>query len=78
MEELKAHYRRGGLGDMALKRRLAGVLEETLAPIRERRAAFASRPDDMLDMLRDGTRRAAARSEETTAEVEAAMGILKL
>lgn len=78
VEELKAHYRRGGLGDMALKRRLADVLEEMLAPIRERRAEMAARPDDMLDMLRTGTRRAALRAEETTCEVEDAMGLIRL
>lgn len=78
VEELKDHYRRGGLGDMALKRRLATVLEDMLAPIRERRAAHAARPDDMMDMLRDGTRRAAARSEETVREIEDAMGLIHL
>ena len=78
VEELKAHYRRGGLGDMALKRRLADVLEGMMAPIRERRADFAARPSDMMDMLREGTRRAAARAEETVREVEDAMGITVL
>jgi tryptophanyl-tRNA synthetase len=78
VEELKAHYRRGGLGDMALKRRLADVLEGMMAPIRERRADFAARPSDMMDMLREGTHRAAARAEETVREVEDAMGITVL
>lgn len=76
VEELKAHYRRGGLGDMALKRRLADVLETMMSPIRDRRADFAARPGDMLDMLRDGTRRASARAEETVREIEDAMGLI--
>ena len=78
VEELKEGYRRGGIGDMVIKRRLADVLETLLGPIRERRAAFAARPGDMLDMLRDGTRRAAARAEETVREIEEALGITAL
>ncbi len=50
--ELKAHYRRGGLGDMVLKRRLDACLQALLAPIRERRAGFASRPDFVMDVVR--------------------------
>lgn len=76
--DLKAHYRKGGLGDMVLKRRLADVLEGVLSPVRERRAEAAGRPDDMLDMLRDGTRRAAVRAEETVQEIEEAMGLIRL
>ena len=78
VEELKAHYRRGGLGDMTLKRRLADVLENMLAPIRERRMAAVARPADLFDMLRDGTRLAAARAAETVAEIEDALGVMRL
>lgn len=78
VEELKGHYRRGGLGDMVLKRRLADVLETMLAPIRETRADHIARPDDMMDMLRTGTRRAAERAEDTVREIEGAMGLLHL
>jgi len=78
VEALKAHYRRGGLGDMVLKRRLAGVLETTLAPIRERRAAAMARPDEMMDVLATGSRVAAAVAEETTRLVEDAFGIIRL
>jgi tryptophanyl-tRNA synthetase len=53
--ELKAHYRRGGLGDMALKRRLEDVLEHLVAPIRERRAELARDPQHVLDVVRAGT-----------------------
>jgi len=75
---LKEHYQRGGLGDMALKRRLAGVMETVLAPIRERRLEAAARPDDLMDVLRTGTRVAAARTEETVREIEDAMGLMRL
>jgi tryptophanyl-tRNA synthetase len=53
--ELKAHYRRGGLGDVPLKRRLEGVLQELLAPIRERRAQFATDVADVVALVREGT-----------------------
>ena len=55
VESLKAHYRRGGLGDAALKQRLCNVLEDILAPIRERRAEYAARAGDVIELLREGT-----------------------
>lgn len=58
VEELKTHYRRGGLGDVALKQRLSAILDEMLAPIRQRRAEYASRPKDVMEILREGTLRA--------------------
>ena len=63
--ELEAHYRRGGLGDVALKRRLADILEALLGPIRERRAVAASEPGLVDDILRRGT----ARARETAGRV---------
>jgi tryptophanyl-tRNA synthetase len=63
--ELKAHYRRGGLGDMPLKRRLEDILEQLIAPIRERRQRLAEDPGHAMDILRSGTLRA----RETTAAV---------
>ena len=53
--ELKAHYRRGGLGDVPLKRRLEGVLQELLAPIRERRSRFAADVVEVVARLQEGT-----------------------
>jgi tryptophanyl-tRNA synthetase len=73
--DLKAHYRRGGLADMALKRRLEACLQALLAPIRERRADFATRPDCVMDLIRTGTERAAALTQETLDEVKAALGL---
>jgi len=75
IEALKAHYRRGGLGDMVLKQRLEARLQALLAPIRERRADFARRPDDVMDILRDGSRRAAAVTDETLETVKRALGM---
>ncbi len=55
VEKLKEHYRRGGLGDVALKRRLEGVLEDVIAPMRERRAELVSDRAHVREVLRDGT-----------------------
>jgi tryptophanyl-tRNA synthetase len=63
--ELEAHYRRGGLGDVALKRRLEDVLQTLLAPIRERRAGYARDVAVIDDILRIGT----AHARATTADV---------
>jgi tryptophanyl-tRNA synthetase len=60
--ELKEHYRRGGLGDMLLKRRHECVLEDVIAPMRRRRAELARVRAHLRDVLRAGT----ARGDETT------------
>jgi tryptophanyl-tRNA synthetase len=73
LEELKAHYRRGGLGDVVVKRRLADVLESVLAPIRARRAEFAGDPGAVMALLREGTARGRAVAAETLDEVRRAM-----
>lgn len=56
--ELKERYRRGGLGDMALKRRLEDLLEHVIAPMRERRTRLASDRAYVRAVLREGTERA--------------------
>jgi tryptophanyl-tRNA synthetase len=55
VEDLKARYRRGGLGDTAVKRRLEEVLETLLGPIRERRTKYAKDPGYVPDVIRKGT-----------------------
>jgi tryptophanyl-tRNA synthetase len=65
VQDLKARYRRGGLGDVALKRRLEDVLEALLAPIRVRRRELAGDPSAIEGLLRTGT----ARTRETAASV---------
>lgn len=57
VEALKAQYRHGGLGDVALKRRLEEVLITLLEPIRARRAALARAPDEVLSFIRLGSER---------------------
>jgi tryptophanyl-tRNA synthetase len=76
--ELKAHYRRGGLGDMPLKRRLTNILQATLAPIRERRAALARDPDFILDVLRAGTAKSREITQRTHQEVVEGLGLFRL
>ena len=65
VEKLKVHYRRGGLGDAALKRRLVDVLEHLIAPIRARRAEFARDRAYVRGVLREGS----ARADEVTRPV---------
>jgi tryptophanyl-tRNA synthetase len=67
--ELEARYRAGGLGDVALKRRLEEVLEAQLAPIRARRAALADDPGEVLALVGRGTGRARAVAAATLAAV---------
>lgn len=67
--ELKTTYRRGGLGDMVLKRRLTGILQAIVAPIRERRSKLAADPDTIMDILRSGAERGRQITEQTKAEI---------
>lgn len=76
--ELKAHYCRGGLGDVALKRRLTGILQTIVAPIRERRAALSARPDTIIDILREGAEQGRQVTERTKAEIIEGLGLFKL
>lgn len=77
VEALKAHYRRGGLGDMALKQRLEARLQSLIAPIRERRSDLARQPDLVVDMLRTGTQCAAATTQQTLDEIRTALGMFR-
>ncbi len=71
--ELKAHYQRGGLGDVTIKKLLNETLQTMLAPIRERRAALNK--EKILEMLRDGTAKAAKRANQTLTQVREALGV---
>lgn len=73
--EMKAHYQRGGLGDVAVKRYLIEVLDEVLKPIRERRAELAKNPEKVYEILRAGNEKARLRTSKTLAEVKRAMKI---
>lgn len=73
--ELKAHYMRGGLGDVKIKRFLNNVMQETLEPIRKRREEWAKHPDDVREILRVGSDKARAVAAGTLSEVRKAMQI---
>ena len=75
LDEMKAHYMRGGLGDGTCKKFLFNVLEETLAPIRAKRAEWEKNIDGVYDIIRDGTAKAVERTNETLARVRKAMRI---
>lgn len=75
IQELKDHYRRGGLGDVKIKRYLIDVLEAELAPIRKRREMYANDPQAVMDMLKKGSQYAESIAAKTLDEVKRAMGI---
>ncbi|HCQ9865408.1 tryptophan--tRNA ligase [Acinetobacter baumannii] len=77
VEELKAHYRRGGLGDGTVKKRLEGVLKELITPIRERREELAKDPDYIMDVLRQGTDKCRIITQQTLDEVKNGLGLFK-
>lgn len=73
--ELKEHYRRGGLGDVKIKRYLIEVLEDVLSPIRTRREELAKDPAYVMDILKTGSQQAQQVAAKTLDEVKRAMGI---
>ena len=75
LDELKAHYRRGGLGDVKVKKFLIAVLNETLEPIRERRRHYEERIEWVYDVLHKGSERARAEAARTLGDVRKAMKI---
>ena len=75
LQEVKDHYTRGGLGDMKVKKFLNAVLEEELAPIRERRKEFQKDIPYVYQVLKEGSEKARAVAAQTLAEVRAAMKI---
>ena len=75
LAEMKAHYERGGLGDMKVKKLLNAVMQETLEPIRLRREEFAKDIPAVWDMLYAGCKEARAVAAQTLADVKKAMRI---
>jgi tryptophanyl-tRNA synthetase len=75
VEDLKARYRAGTVGDVEVKTKLAAAINTMLAPIRERRHAALARPGDLREVLVEGSRRARAIAAETMARVRAAVGL---
>lgn len=75
LDELKAHYTRGGLGDVKVKKFLNSVMQEELEPIRTRRAEFEKDIPAVYDMLKKGSETAREVAAQTLSEVKAAMKI---
>lgn len=75
LDELKAHYQRGGLGDMVVKKFLNNVIQTELRPIRERRNDWEKRLPDVYEILKQGTAKARATAAQTLSEVKHAMRI---
>ena len=75
LDELKAHYTRGGLGDVKVKRFLNSVLQDELRPIRERRREIAKDIPAVYRILEEGSRKAEQKAAQTLAEMKRAMKI---
>ncbi len=75
LDELKAHYERGGLGDVTVKKLLNRVLQAELRPIRERRRVWETRLPDVLEILRIGSQKARQTAAATLRDVRRAMKI---
>ena len=75
LDELKAHYRRGGLGDVKVKKFLTAIMQEELEPIRNRRKEFEKDIPAIYDMLREGCEKAREAAAATLDEVRRAMKI---
>ena len=73
--DIKAHYQRGGLGDVVVKKYLIEVLNELLTPIRERREEYAANPDYVRQVLLEGSASANVTANQTLREVRAAIGL---
>jgi len=75
LEKIKEHYRRGGVGDIAIKERLINILEKLIKPIRERRKKLAESPKEILKILKNGTAKAREIADKTLTEVKQVMKI---
>ncbi|OGZ11362.1 MAG: tryptophan--tRNA ligase [Candidatus Lloydbacteria bacterium RIFCSPLOWO2_01_FULL_50_20] len=75
LAKLKQQYKKGGLGDVVLKKRLAAILNDVLDPIRERRRELAGDPNLVMDILEEGTRKARQTAREVLREVKTKMKI---
>ena len=73
LDELKAHYQRGGLGDVKVKKFLNNVMQAELGPIRERRKMWEQRTADVFDILKAGTEVAREKAAATLHDVRSSM-----
>ena len=72
---MEAHYQRGGLGDVKVKKHLNEVMQTLLEPIRERRAELEEKRPQIRELLLSHSEKAAAAAAETLAELKEAMGL---
>ncbi|CAE6915047.1 Belongs to the class-I aminoacyl-tRNA synthetase family [Vibrio sp. B1ASS3] len=75
VEELKAHYRRGGLGDGTTKKVLEECLQEMLRPIREKRAMFLDDKAQLIEILKQGSQRSREKTEQVLFDVKGVFGL---
>ncbi len=75
VEDLKARYRAGRVGDVEVKRKLIAALELTLEPMRQRRADVLTKPDRLREIIEEGSRKARGVAQQTMARVRDAMKI---
>lgn len=75
LEELKNHYRRGGLGDVKLKRRLIDLIVAKLQPFQEKRKEYENNMDEVIKIVKKGNEKAREKASQTLSEVRNAIGI---
>jgi tryptophanyl-tRNA synthetase len=75
LEEMKNAYKKGGLGDVKIKKTLYSVLEEILTPIREKRKYYEEHKEEVIEILKKGTMEAKKDARKTLNEVRKAIGI---
>jgi tryptophanyl-tRNA synthetase len=73
VDDLKARYREGKVGDVEVKKKLAAALNAHMAPIRERRADVLAKPERLREILHEGSRKARAVAQETMERVRSAV-----
>ena len=75
VSQLKKQYKKGGLGDVVIKKRLIDILDNLINPIREKREKLSKNPDEIMKILEDGTKKAQTVARLTMLEVKKAMKI---
>ncbi len=75
IEDLKAQYTKGGLGDVVIKKRLIKILQAEIGPIREKREQLAKDPDYVMNILQEGTEKVRNVAQKTLKEVKEAIKI---
>jgi tryptophanyl-tRNA synthetase len=77
VEDLKARYRAGKVGDVEVKKKLTRAINELLDPIREKRSFYENRPDEVRDILREGSLKAEGTARKNIEKIMNSMGLFK-